>query len=239
MEEINKLLNIENLKIVQNSDWFKFSLDSVLLANFVNIENKNLKVIDFCTGNAPIPLLLSRKLDSEIIGVEIQKEIFELAKKSININKLNNKIKILNKNVNDLTKEYESDTFDLITCNPPYFKVYKNSLFTKNDIKTIARHEIKITLEDIMKVSKKILKNNGKLAIVHRTERIIDILYLMKTYNIEPKRIQFVYSKQNMDSNIVLVEGAKNGNPGVKILPPLYIHDDNGDYLENIRKMFE
>lgn len=239
MEEINKLLNIKDLKIVQNTDWFKFSLDSVLLSDFVKIDNKNIKVLDLCTGNAPIPLLLSRKINSKIVGVELQKEIYDLAIKSVKINNLENKIEIINMDIKDLYKEYESDSFDLITCNPPYFKVYDKSLFTKNDIKAIARHEIEIELEDIFKISKKLLKNNGKIVMVHRTERFIEIIDLMKKYNLEPKRIRFVYPKNNSESNIVLVEGAKNGNIGLKIMPPLYVHDENGNYLEKIKKLFE
>lgn len=238
MEEINRLLNIDDLKIFQNTDWFKFSLDSVLLADFVNLENKNIKVIDFCTGNAPIPLLLSRKIDNKIIGVELQKDIYDLGVKSVKINNLENKIELLNKDVKELPNLFESDSFDLITCNPPYFKVHEKSLFTKNDIKTRARHEIDLNINDVCKVAKKLLKNNGKIAIVHRTERLVDIILSMKNNNIEPKRIRFVYPKVNTESNIVLIEGSKNGNPGIKLLSPLYVHSDNGDYLENIRELF-
>lgn len=239
MEEINRLLNYKDLKIVQNTDWFKFSIDSVLLSNFVKITKNTTNIIDFCTGNAPIPLILSTKTRANITGVEIQKDVYNLAKKSIEINNLQDRIKILNMDVKDIAQKYESDSFDLITCNPPYFKLKESSIINDNDIKSVARHEIYINLDDIFKVARKILKNNGTIAIVHRTDRLIDIIDCMKKNNIEPKRLQLVYPKFNKESNIVLIEGAKNGKSSLKVLPPIYVHDEDGNYLEKIKKMFE
>ena len=239
MEIINKLLNYKDLKIVQNTDWFAFSLDSVLLANFVTINKSTKKIIDFCTGNAPIPLILSTKINAHIVGVELQKEIFDLAQKSIKINNLEGKIELLNMNVKDLANIDETDTFDIITCNPPYFKLKEGSNLNKNDIKTIARHEIELNLKDIFSLARKLLKNNGIISIVHRPDRLMEILEIMKENNIEPKKIQFVYPKKNSECNTILIEGSKNGNPGLKILPPLYVHDENGKYLEEIEDMFQ
>lgn len=239
MEVINRLLNYKDLKIIQNTDWFNFSLDSVLLSNFVSINKSTSKIIDFCTGNAPIPLILSTKTKSKIIGVELQEEVYDLAKKTIDINNLQDQIEILNMNVKDLSKKYETDTFDVITCNPPFFKVKDNSKLNNNDIKTLARHEVEITLEDIFSLAKKLLKNNGIISIVHRPERMIEIINIMKKNNIEPKKIQFVYPKYKSEANILLIEGSKNANPGLKILPPLYVHDENGKYLEEIEAMFQ
>lgn len=239
MEEINRLLNYKDLKIVQNTDWFKFSIDSVLLSNFVKITKNTTNIIDFCTGNAPIPLILSTKTRAKITGIEIQKDIYDLAKKSIEINNLQDRIEILNMDVKDIAQKYESDSFDLITCNPPYFKLKESSIINDNDIKSVARHEIYINLDDIFKVARKILKNNGTIAIVHRTDRLIDIIDCMKKNNIEPKRLQLVYPKFNKESNIVLIEGAKNGKSSLKVLPPIYVHDKDGNYLEEIKKMFE
>ena len=134
MEIENRLLNYKNLKIIQNTDYFAFSLDSVLLANFVTINKSTKNIIDFCTGNAPIPLILSTKTDAKITGVEIQKEIYDLASKSVKINNLEDKIEILNMDIKDLPKIYETDTFDVITCNPPYFKVKETSNLNNNDV---------------------------------------------------------------------------------------------------------
>ena len=237
MEVINDLLNYKNLKIVQNTDWFSFSLDSVLLADFVNL-NKRTKMIDFCTGNAPIPLFLSTKTDNKILGVEIQKEIYDLAVKTVKINNLENQIEILNCDVKSLSDMYETDSFDLITCNPPYFKYIESNAINDNKIKSIARHEITLNLGDIFKVSRKLLKNNGKIALVHRTDRVIDIITAMKENNIEPKRIKFIYPFSDSNSNIVLIEGSKNGNPGIIIEKSLIVHNSDGSYTKEINSIF-
>lgn len=237
MEVINDLLNYNNLKIVQNTKWFSFSLDSVLLANFVKIK-ENYNVIDFCSGNAPIPLFLSTRIKSKIIGVEIQKPVYEMAIKSIKLNNLENQIEILNEDIRNIAKLYETDFFDLITCNPPYFEVKKDTKTNVNDIKAIARHEIMLKLNDVFKAAKKLLKNNGKIAIVHRTARLCDIIEEMRKNNIEPKRIRFIYPNENKESNMVLVEGAKNGKPGLKVERNLIVHDNNGNYTKEVLDIF-
>lgn len=239
MEVINYLLNYNNLKIVQDNEMFNFSLDSVLLPNFIKINKNITKILDIGCGNAPIPLILSTKTDAHITGVEIQKEVSELAKKSVKLNNLENQIEIINKDINDYAKEMETDTFDIITCNPPFFKYSKNSNINDSDYKTIARHEVKLNLDQLFSISKKLLKNNGIIGVVHRPDRLIDIIEAMRKNNIEPKKIQFVYPKKNTEANILLIEGAKNGKPGVKILDPLYAHEENGEYTKEIKQFFE
>lgn len=239
MEVKNYLLGYKNIYIVQDTEMFNFSLDSVLLPNFVTLNKKIKKILDIGCGNAPIPLILSTKTDASIIGVEIQEKSYELAKKSVEINKLEDRIEIFNADINDFYMNIESDTFDVITCNPPFFQVTDESKFNKNDYKTIARHEVKLNLDDIFKIARKLLKNNGNISIVHRPERLLDIIDTMRKYNIEPKRIQFVYPKKDREANILLVEGTKNGNKGIKIEPPIYSHNDNGEYTEQVKKYFE
>ena len=234
---INDLLNYSNLKIIQNKDYFNFSLDSVLLPNFVLLSPNTKNILDLCTGNAPIPLILSTKTKANIIGVEIQKEIYDLAKKSVKLNNINS-ISLINDDVKNITKKFETDSFDIITCNPPYFKCNENSILNDNDIKSIARHELKVNIEDIIRISKKLLKNGGSLNIVHRTDRLIEIIDLMKKNNLEPKRIQFIYPKKNSDSNIVLIDGRKNGKPGLKILKPLIVHNEDGSYTKEVLNLF-
>ncbi len=237
MEVINDLLNYQGLKIYQNPKWFSFSLDSVLLADFVKVNNK-MRIIDFCSGNAPIPLFLSTKTKSSIIGVELQKEVFDLALKSVKINNLQNQIKILNMDVNDVSKMFDTDYFDLITCNPPYFKISDQSNVNDNLIKAIARHEITLNLENVFKTARKILKNNGKIAMVHRTDRLIDILFLMRQNNIEPKRMKIVYPFKNAKSNLILIEGIKNGKPGFEIEKSMIVHNDDGSYSNEVQRIF-
>lgn len=238
METINYLLGYENLKIVQNTDMFNFSLDSVLLPNFVTLNSKIKHVLDIGCGNAPGPLILSTKTKAHITGVEIQKEVSILAKKSVEINNLQEQITIINEDINDYAKKLETDYFDAIICNPPFFKYKETSNLNKTDYKTYARHEIYLNLEQIMQISKKLLKNNGVVAIVHRPERLVDIIKTMKENNIEPKRIQFVYPKPGSEANILLIEGSKNGSSGLKILPPIYAHNEDGSYSKEVEKFF-
>ena len=239
MKLINDLLGFKDMKIVQDTEMFSFSLDSVLLPHFVTINRNINKILDIGCGNAPIPLILSTKTKSKIIGVEIQKQVYDMAAESVRMNKLDDQIEIINADINDYSKELETDSFDVITCNPPFFKYLETSNINKNTYKTIARHEVKLNLNNIFSIAKKLLKNNGVIAIVHRPERLIDIITEMKKNNIEPKKIRFVYPKKNSEANILLIEGSKNGKPGIKILPPLYSHLDNGEYTDEVKKYFE
>ncbi len=237
MRMTNYLLGYRDMYIVQDPSMFKFSLDSILLPNFVTINKTAKNILDIGTGNAPIPLILSRKTDAHILGVEVQKEVYEMALESISINKLDKQIDIVNADINEYYKTLDIK-YDVITCNPPYFKVNEKS--NKNDsvYKTIARHEVLLNLEDIMKISRSLLKTNGFLSLVHRPDRLVDIITLMKKNNIEPKRVQFVYPKKGEEANILLIEGSLNGKPGMKVLEPLYVYDEDGNYTEEIEKYF-
>ena len=234
---INDLVYFKNIKIVQNKNYFNFSLESILLPNFVEITPNTKNILDLCTGNAPIPLVFSTMTKAKIYGVELQKEVFDLAKESIKLNNINN-IELINDNANNIINKFETDTFDIITCNPPYFEYTNISRINDNEIKSIARHEIYLKLEDIFKISKKLLKNGGTVCIVHRTNRFLEIVDIMKKYNIEPKRVRFIYPKLNSESNLVLIEGRKNGKKGLKLLPPLFVHNNDGSYTEEVLKMF-
>ena len=239
METINYLLGYKNLKIYQDTEMFSFSLDSVMLANFVTI-NKNIsKIMDIGCGNAPIPLILSTKTPAQITGVEIQEEVYKLAVDSVKMNQLDDQIKIINDDINHLYLEYESDTFDVITCNPPYFKNSDNSKKNLSKYKEIARHEIYLNMNQVCEISRKLLKNNGALAIVQRPDRLLEILESMKKNNIEPKKIQFIYPKEGTLSNLVLVEGRKNGKPGLKILYPFFVHNADGTYTKEVKELFK
>ncbi len=236
---LNDLVGYKNLKIYQNQDWFSFSLDSVLLPNFVTL-NKNISLImDLCCGNAPIPLILSTKTQAKIIGVEIQEDVYKLAKDSVSYNKLDDQIEILNMDIKELKNKYNGDSFDVITCNPPYFRLNENSYVNMDIHKEIARHEKMINLEEIVDISHYLLKNNGVLAMVHRTDRLIEIISLFKKYGLEVKKLRFIYPKIDTESNMILIEGKKCGNIGLKVLPPLYVHNDDGSYKEEVLKMFE
>lgn len=222
---LNDLLNYD-LKIYQDPNAFKFSIDSVLLAEFVNVNYRCKRIIDLCTGNAPIPMILSTKFKKDIYGVEIQKEIYNLAKSSIEYNQINN-IHLLNEDVNELVDKFDFK-FDIITCNPPYFKVNNNSKINDYNAKAIARHELFITLEDIMKISSKIINDSGSLYLVHRCERLVEIINFFKKYNFGLRKIQFVYDSKNSNSCFLLIEGKYKCKDDLKVLNPLYIDE----YLE-------
>lgn len=234
----NRLLNFKDIAIYQDDEYFEFSLDSVLLANFVTIKLTDKKIIDLCTGNAPIPMLLSYRTKARIFGVELQKYIYDFGVKSIKENGLDNQIELLNCNVLDLNKPDFFEKFDVVTCNPPYFKYVKGSIINPNIGKALARHEIKINLEEIILMAKFLLKNGGTFSMVHRSDRLIEIINLMQKYKIEPKKIRIVYSKKDKSSNTILIEGIKNGKSGLKILKPLIVYDENNKYCNEVVEMF-
>lgn len=238
MIKLNYLLGYQDIRIYQESDWFNFSLDSILLPNFVQIRKNTSRILDIGSGNAVIPILLALKTSASITGIELQKDVYELGVKSININHLEEKINFLNDDVKEYAKKMESDVYDLITCNPPYFKLTEESQKNEDIHKTLARHEVALTLENVIKISRKLLKNGGSLCLVHRPERFIEIIETMKKYNIEPKRVKFVYPKKGKDANILLIEGVKNGNSGLKIEDPIYTYDENENYSTEILRYF-
>lgn len=234
----NKLLNYTGYYIYQDTDYFKMSLDSLLLSKFVTINLRDKNILDLATGNAPIPIFLSFRTKAHIYGVELQKEIYDLGIKSINENNMNDKIILINDDINNLYSHFNSDFFDVITCNPPYFKISNNKFVNNSLIKTKARHEKTLTFDDVCKVSRFLLRTNGRLAIVHRTERLMEILETMKKYNIEPKRIRFVYPNYQKDSDLVLIEGIKGGKAGLKLLSPLFVYKKMNIYSDEVKSMF-
>ena len=224
--------------IYQDNDYFLFSLDSVLLANFVTLKLTDKSVIDLCSGNAPVPMLMSFRTKARLFGVELQKYIYDMGVESIKENGMSNQIKFINADVKRIDEFFDVGTFDVVTCNPPYFKYNSGSLINDNNGKAIARHEVKIKLDDIIIKASYLLKNGGTFAMVHRPERMIEIINLMQKNGIEPKKMQLVYPKENKNANMLLIEGIKKGKSGLKILSPLIVHDNNGNYVSEIRKMF-
>ena len=231
-------LEYKNLKIIQKKDGFCFGIDSILLSDFSKNIKENSKVLDLGTGTGIIATLLCGKTKlKKIIGIEIQKEIADMAKRSIKLNKLENKFEIFNENIINLEKIFEKNSIDAIVTNPPYKK--KNSgIINENEKKLISRHEITATLEDFIKISQKLLKNNGEFYMVHRPERLVDIFEIMRKYKIEPKIIRFVHSNINKESKLVLIKGVKNAKPFLKIEKNLYIYNENGNYSDEILKIY-
>lgn len=224
----NDILGYRNRKIFQDDECFSFSLDSVMLANFATIRLRDKNILDLGTGNGVIPLILSLRTNKHIDGVEIQEYLADMAQKSIELNKLTNQINIYNVDMKDYVTSDNIENYDLIVCNPPYFKINEKNFLNLSIHKQIARHELEITLSDIFCISKKLLANNGNLAIVHRTTRLLEIFDLYRKNGIEPKKVQFVYENANKESTLVLVEGQKGGKPGLKIEKPFILYSEDG-----------
>lgn len=231
-------LEFKNLKIIQNKEGFCFGMDSVLLSDFAKEMRHHAKVLDLGTGTGIISILLCGKTDlKKVIGVEIQKEVAEMASRSIQLNDLQDKFEIINENILNLNNIYKKQSFDVIVTNPPYKK--KNTgIINEKEKKIISRHEITANLEDFIKIAKDVLKDNGEFYMVHRPERLVDILNLMRKYKIEPKILRFVYSDKNKEPKLILIKGVKNGKPFLKVKKNLYIYDENGKYTEEILKIY-
>ena len=234
----NELLGRELIKIYQDTDSFNFSIDSMLLADFVSITARCKNICDLCTGNAPIPLYLSLRTKANIIGVEVQKHSYDLAIDSVKVNKLEDQIQIVNDNLIGISKKIGKNKFDVVTCNPPFFKVGNHNI-NPNDAKAIARHEILATLEDIIKEASDLLNTRGRFALVHRPERLPEILELFKKYHIEPKKLLLVYPKMGKECNHILIEGIKDGSSdGLRIDSPLYVYKDDNTWTDEVLKIY-
>lgn len=235
-ERLDYLL-AENLKIIQSPTVFAFSLDAVLLARFAYIPIQKGNIIDLCSGNGVVPLLLSSKTKAAITGVEIQERLYQMAVRSIQYNRLEDRIRMIHGDLKEITETVGYGKFDVVTCNPPYFASPSPHVMNENQYLAIARHEILCSLADVIRVSSQLLRQGGKAAFVHRPERLLDILTLMRQYRLEPKRLRFVYPKSGKEANTILVEGTKNGNAGLKTLPPLFVYDENNEYTPEIREI--
>ena len=228
-------LQLNNLKIIQNSKWFCFGIDSIILSNFAKEMHKNSKVLDLGTGNGILAILVSEKVEnSKIIGIEVQEEVADMAKRSVELNNLEQKITIINSNIKEI--KYNNE-FDAVITNPPY-KETNTGLMNENQVKLISRHEIKGTLEDFIRKSSEALKDRGSLYMVNRPERIIAIFEYCRKYKLEPKKLQMVYSKIGGKPNLILVKAVKNANKYLKVEKPLYIYKENGEYTDEILEIY-
>ncbi len=213
----NDLFDYKNRYIYQDVDSFKFSIDSILLSEFVKVRKSDKLICDLCTGNAPIPLILSTKYSQPIVGFEIQKDIYNLGIKSVKLNKLENQIKIINNDVNNILNYYPVESFDIMTCNPPYFRCYEDSPVNSKEELSIARHEIKLQLENVFAIASKMLKQGGRLYLVHRPERLDDIIILANKNRVNVKVIQLICTNKSEKPNLVLVKCVKNSKKDVII----------------------
>lgn len=236
-ERIDYLVTGEKLKIIQSDSVFAYSLDAVLLAAFTYVPINKGRILDLGTGNGAIPLLLSQRTKGPIIGLEIQEKLADMARRSVKLNQLEAQIEIITGDLREAQPALKQSFYEVVTCNPPYFNTPEETDRNISEHLTIARHEVTCTLEDVIKAAKLYVKPGGKVSIVHRPERLVDIITLFRKYQIEPKRLRFVYPKQNKEANALLIEGIRDGQPGLKMLPPLYIYNADDTYTAEARKI--
>ena len=239
-EVLNDLLGYEGLKIIQEPGRFNFSLDSTLLAHFVKINKQSNRFIDLCTGNAPIPLMLTLRTGALIDAVELQSDSANQGMRSIAINKLDDQIKIHQRDLIGIHKELGVNNYDVVTCNPPYFKVGPESNLNKNDALTMARHEVTVTLDDIVQEAALLLRTGGHFAMVHRPDRLVEIVETFKKYRLEPKRLRFIYPRINKEANGILIEGVLDGKAGgLRLETPLVVYEgETANYTQEILDIF-
>lgn len=237
-ERIDQLFS-SNIKIIQNREVFSYSIDSVLLSRFPNIPAKTSLVVDLCSGNGAVGLFAATRTKAKIIQVELQERLADMNRRSITLNALEDQVSVINDDLANLTDHVERSQVDLILCNPPYFKVDETSNLNDSQHYLLARHEIATNLDNICQVAQQVLKSNGRLAMVHRPDRFLDILETLKKYKLAPKKVQFVYPKASKEANMLLIEALKDGSTtGLKILPPLIVHEENGAYTSEIREIY-
>ena len=230
-------LQLKDICIIQKREGFRFGIDAVLLANFANVKKKH-KVMDLCTGTGIVPFIIKGKKEPEkIVGLEIQNKFVEMANRSIKINGFNDTMEFLHGDLKDKELLKSIGRFDVVTVNPPY-KLEKSGIVNPNDKYAIARHEVMFNLDNVIEACRIVLKDNGRLYMVHRPERLADIFCIMRKYKIEPKRVQMVHPNTKKPANILLVEGQRDGGAYLKWEPPIYVYNDDGSFSKEINEIY-
>lgn len=225
-------------QIIQDKDSFCFGMDAVLLSGFAEVKPGE-SVVDFGTGTGILPILLEAKTEGEkFVGLEIQSDSVDMAKRSVQYNDLEHKIEIVEGDIKNASEIFGKDSFDVVVTNPPYMSE-NNGLENPEEPKAIARHEIKCTLEDVIKEAAAVLKPQGRFYMVHRPRRLADAMELMREYKIEPKRIRMVYPYADKAANLVLIEGARGGKPMLNIEEPLIVYSEPNVYTQEILDIYD
>ncbi|WDV45979.1 tRNA1(Val) (adenine(37)-N6)-methyltransferase [Clostridiaceae bacterium M8S5] len=230
-------LQLKGLKIIQNKEGFCFGMDAVLLANFTTFE-MNSKCVDLGTGTGIIPLLLwGKRKPQSIQAVELQPKIAEMAHRTVVMNKLTEYIKIHNIDLKQAYTSLGMHKYDVVTSNPPYMPA-GTGIINPNESKSISRHEVRCTIEDVVKSANNLLKNGGSFFMVHRPHRLVDIIEMLRKYKLEPKIIRFVHPKVGKKPNLLLIKSIKGAKPELRLLDPLYVYKDDGTYTEEIKDIY-
>lgn len=233
------LLGHQNIKILQDPDYLQFSLDSILVADFLRTTQKTKTIMDVGTGVGPVPLFLSTKTSVPITGIDIQERLIELAIRNAQLNQLESQLTFKTIDFKAINQHYKAQSFDAVISNPPFFKVSKESPLNQNEPKSMMRHELTLTLEDLIKNTAYLLKNLGTFTLIHRVDRLSEIMALLHRYEMPIKRLRFVHPKTHSEATSVLIEARNKGQEAMSILPPLYVHDDTGAYSLEVKKIFK
>lgn len=224
-------------KIIQNTEKFCFGMDAVLLSGYSSIRRQD-KVLDLCTGNGIIPILLAAKTGAErIVGIEIQRDIADLAKRSVEANDLSDRVNILCADIKDAEEYYQAGAFDVVTCNPPYM-IDNHGIKNPDSPKAIARHEILCTFDDVARVASRMLKPGGRMFLIHRPFRLTEIFETLTKYSLEPKRMKLVYPYVNREPNMVLIEAGLGGRRRLTVERPLIVYESPNCYTKEIYDIY-
>lgn len=230
-------LQRDGLQIIQNPSWFCFGMDAVLLSSFAEVK-EGQQCLDLCCGNGIIPLLLTAKTQGSFFtGLELQKDVAGMAQRSVNLNQLEDKVKIIQGDIREATSFFGAASFDVVTCNPPYL-INAHGLVSEASHKAIARHELTCSLEDVICQAAKLLKPGGHLYMVHRPFRLAELIHKMVSFRIEPKRMRLVYPYVDKEPNMVLIEGVRGGRPRLSVEPPLIVYEKEHVYTKEVRRWY-
>ncbi|GAB5046495.1 tRNA1(Val) (adenine(37)-N6)-methyltransferase [Thermodesulfovibrio sp. TK110] len=226
--------SIGSIKICQPEEGYRFSVDALILAHFVNLKRVN-KIVDIGSGTGIIGIILAKKYpEAHITMIEIQPELAELAHISSELNNIADRVNILCADA----KEFKDSGYDLVISNPP-FRRLKTGKMSPLEKKALARHELTLTVKDLSQISQRVLKHRGRLYMIHLPERLTEIIKIMGNYSLEVKRLRFVHSKINTDAKMVLIEAVKGGKIALKVEPPLFIYRENGKYTEEMELIYK
>lgn len=237
--ELHDLMAYDGLKIYQNKKLLSFSIDSILLADFVKITPRVRNIMDFGTGFGPIPLFLTMKTKAKIIGIDILEEACDYARESVRLNQLSDQIEIINLDILKAHERFHENQFDIISCNPPFFKAGDEKVYNQQTEKTTARHETSLKLEELIVQAKRLLTTGGSLVFIHRVDRLEEIIMQLVKHRFHIKRMRYVYPKKEKKALMILVDAKSNSHTGsMELLEPLYIYNEDGSYTEDVKKIF-